>query len=786
MKRSRLYLIACFVVMVAMVAIPWLKYRMTPVPVQDTELVLPLGHAGPVVAAACTPDGHWCATLDQQGAVKLWDLKAGNLYRTLPTEWNPGRRLHRGMTAALAFSPDSRLLAVGVPGDTTVHVYDVPGGAPRDIIHREGGVTALAFSADSRYLAIAADENRLYPTPAYNPTAGMTRQGPPPTAPLPNTSYLWVHRVADRKCLFAQYARPAARVSALAFSTKTDLLATGALDGTASVFQWQDGEQIARLPMQPPVQLDGVAVAFTGGDSALRVTLQGVQGRGSGARTVNLTTGVWAFRANSLYNAVTWQTGQPWVGLTPDAVTLLAGSARGWGRGTVTARAWNPLPQTPGPKDIAPTAAAVSADGARAVLGFPDGDVRFAQLATGSTRVFLGQLPLGVTPDGHDLTLWDADGTLQRWHPGATGTQTAPVPGPSAVFTRDGRYLLTRDGERVTLRPIGDATPALSCAAAHYTNGVLAVVAPDNAHALVAPAGGEMTEGAILYNMKTAHPQLTFSQPAETDRHTRIADACFTPDGTQVVIGVGLVPPAGKGPTDGVVQVWNRADGTLAREIHTDGMAVQGVTVSGDGHYVAAWGHAYHAHSGEYQCERVTVWELANGSEVAHRQGLDLATVTAGFTPEVTAVVLVGSKYQGEYLGWGPKARVARLIRWEFFSNTEVELGVYSDLDPAGAAVSGVRVICPADDGSIRFYDVASGRLHATAYCWRTPAGARWLAVTPGGAYQGTPGAADALHWLHGDTLLPAATRGHEASDEEIKDAFGRPDPVAKEEKKER
>jgi WD40 repeat protein len=780
MKRSRWYLLASFLVMVAMFAIPWLKNRMTPPPVQDPSLVLPLGHAGPVVAATCAPDGRWCATLEQQGAVKLWDLQAGTPFRTLPTAWNPGRTPHAGLTAVLAFSPDSRLLAVGVPGDTAVHLYDVPGGTPRAITHREGGVTALAFSPDGRYLAIAADDNRPYPTPAARPSRAGTVQAAPQAPPTANTSYLWVHRVSDRAGVFAQFARPAARVCALAFANKGTLLATGALDGTARVFNWQDGAQVARLPLAQPATLDRVALAFTHNDAALRVTLQSKKGRGTGARTVNLTTGVWDFHANTLGGTATWQTGQAWVSVASDAVTLLAGTARGWGRGTVTARAWTLLPTASGPKAAMPTAAALSVDGTRAVLGFPDGDVCIEPLKTGKTRVFLGQLPLGVTPDGSSLTLWEPAGGLQLWRPGSANASTVPAPGPGTTFTRDGRYLLTRTADRVSLRPLAAARPVFTTAAAHYATGVIAVVDHLGARALLAPAGGSLTEGAILYNLKTGRPQLTLSQPAEQERRTAIADAAFTPDGTQVVLGVGLIPSGGKLPTSGMLQLYNRTDGELVKEIDTAGLAVRGVTVSGDGRYVAAWGRLYRERATSADGNAVAVWELASGHRVAIRQGRDLTPSTAAFTPEVSAVVLVGSKYQGEFLGWGPKARVTRLIRWEFFSNTEVELGVYSDLDPKGAAVHGTRVICPADDGSIRFYDVASGRLHATVYCWRTPTGARWLGVTPAGAYHGTPGAAAALRWLHGDTLLPAATRGHEASEKEIRTAFDLPDEKEK------
>jgi WD40 repeat protein len=70
--------------------------------------------------AVLSPDGKWLATVGGQmkdgqweGSVKLWDFRAGDEKQTLPEL--------KG--SAIAFSPDSRRLAIG--DGSTVRIWDI-------------------------------------------------------------------------------------------------------------------------------------------------------------------------------------------------------------------------------------------------------------------------------------------------------------------------------------------------------------------------------------------------------------------------------------------------------------------------------------------------------------------------------------------------------------------------------------------------------------------------------------------------------------------------------------
>jgi WD40 repeat protein len=68
------------------------------------------------VAFSPDDEGRWVASGGEDGKVKIWDSRSGDLVRTFHG--------HTNLINSVAFSPDGRLLASG-SGDHTVKVWDL-------------------------------------------------------------------------------------------------------------------------------------------------------------------------------------------------------------------------------------------------------------------------------------------------------------------------------------------------------------------------------------------------------------------------------------------------------------------------------------------------------------------------------------------------------------------------------------------------------------------------------------------------------------------------------------
>lgn len=103
-------------------------------------------------ACAISPDGRYVATGDRVGKNVVWDLANGRQLATLETPimytWDPKARIHSiGGVRSLAFSSDSRLLAVGGMGQ--VGNIDHLGGLARvEVFDWQKGERTHEFAGD--------------------------------------------------------------------------------------------------------------------------------------------------------------------------------------------------------------------------------------------------------------------------------------------------------------------------------------------------------------------------------------------------------------------------------------------------------------------------------------------------------------------------------------------------------------------------------------------------------------------------------------------------------------
>ncbi|HEV3204207.1 MAG TPA: WD40 repeat domain-containing protein [Gemmataceae bacterium] len=227
--------------------------------------VQPQGQFLPEVIAA-SPDGRWLAGGGKDKQITLWHAGTGRIYGILTGQ--------AGKVAALAFSPDSAMLASASASDGTVWLWNVLTREPALVIPLAADgctVETLAFHPRGHLLAVGgvdwlATGGRdgaigLWDLLEHLPVATFCR-GAAHAVFHPSGRWLAAASLNDSVCVWElesqdlmwELTGPADKVTSVAFSPDGKLLAAGSDDRTIRFWNAQTGDALAVHGLDSPIK----------------------------------------------------------------------------------------------------------------------------------------------------------------------------------------------------------------------------------------------------------------------------------------------------------------------------------------------------------------------------------------------------------------------------------------------------------------------------------------------------------------------------------------------------
>lgn len=488
------------------------------------------------------------------------------------------RQLSMSVFGPVAYSPDGRLLAVGISEAVSLHDATTLDDRGTWFDHT-GKITSLAWSADSTLLASGASDD--------------------------NDIRIWdaaTGRVLRRLSGHTGWIR------SLAFAPSGTLLASGSTDQTVRIWDAATGQLVATLSGHTgfiggvTFSPDSATLASASRDGSVRLwdVASGRESSGFSFRTA----------IDPATNLRYWATG---VAFSPDGKTLAVGSTEGVVY-LIDAATGQLIHQLRGHTNwIVIRGLAFSPDGKTLYSAGLDATVRVWNVERGVQTDMLDVhrldiFGIAISPNGERLaSVSDQEGRVIVWDL----TQRRPDMNlriglglvTSLVFSPDSEVLgavgyngiiqLRLLANDQTRQFAGSATSVQSLA--FLPNGRLATIT-------------EQDTVVILDFIRETSSDLTGSTGTPL---------CIAADPAGSVIAAGA--------SDGTVTLWNGANGRFIQSLQTDLPAIFLIAVSNDGNFVAA--------AGTPNDPRIEIWRVADGQRVQTLSGMRNSITSIAFQP---------------------------------------------------------------------------------------------------------------------------------------------------------
>ncbi len=684
------------------------------------EARTPCSHNDSVFGLDFSPDGRMLASRGLDNAVKIWEVGTWKLLRTLTAD-----------TGSLAFSPDSRWIALG--SDAGVGIWETATAKLVRTLPGQKGVRAVAFSRDGQWLASVGVENFKQSTKLWDPKSGRLISTLPTGGPD------------------------------LAFSPDGRLLAVAA--GDAQVWDVASGSQVYALT---PFSRTLESVAISADGRSLRT--KSVQSLSSSGKPDNKENSV------SIWETATGRMVQPqaaaqaqvlaisqdarWVALHIDNRTfaiqdLSTGKIMHSLVGSDTLIRPSPLRLPSGAVAVREGRIAriqkvlFSPDAALVAAASEDGTIKLWDVTTGrEIRRLVGD-ELVFSPDGRWLASGGGNNPVKIWEI-TTGKETSTLSERSkkatpVTFSLDGRLLACsregviiiwdvstrrevatlggRSANEVALSPEGRWLAAFGNPGALWdlSTGLQIKTLVEGISGAFSPDGHMLAIGCRDTTIKLWRVGSWQSLGALVGHKDTVEDVAFSPDGRIIAStsGYSLTEPTFKlwdvesrrelrelsgvsGRTSALafsrdgrwlaassnyreVKIWDVRSGSQTHTFLGHNDNVTAVTFSSDGRYVASgsWDGA------------IKIWDLATSRELVTLGGHTRGVVALAFSSDMRRLV------SGES-GGGFK-------QWEVGIWRELRSQTGPDIAGSGFISGDARWLASVSDNIIRLWDLETG-----------------------------------------------------------------------------